>query len=110
MHEHTVNHKVAIAVYPEIVVGNPLNAKVCVRYMLNHEGLLNGTLMEEGVDDLFFWYSSQLIVKEPNPDFLTLVGPDMSIFSTTGGKRPANFSISTACRKPASISPGCQPI
>ncbi|MCR1568264.1 glycosyltransferase [Mixta sp.] len=91
MHEHTVNHKVAIAVYPEIVVGNPLNAKVCVRYMLNHEGLLNGTLMEEGVDDLFFWYSSQLIVKEPNPDFLTLVGPDMSIFFDDGREKTSKL-------------------
>lgn len=91
MREHTANHKVAIAVYPEIVVGNPLDSKVCARYMLNHEGLLNGTLMEESVDDLIFWYSSQLIVKEPNPDFLTLVGPDMSLFYDDGREKTSKL-------------------
>lgn len=78
---------VPVAVYPEIYSGNILNAEVCVRYMLNHEALLNGNRLNESEEDIFFWYSSQLIVKEPEVDFLTMVGPDLDMFYDDGRTR-----------------------
>ncbi|MBW1212673.1 glycosyltransferase family 2 protein [Pantoea allii] len=80
-----------IAVYPEIQSGNPLQAEVVVRYMLNHEALLNGNKMDEGVEDFIFWYSSQLIVNEINVDFLTLVGPDKELFFDDGREKTLNL-------------------
>lgn len=82
--QHIKNGVIPIAVYPEIYSGNYLRADVCVRYMLNHEALLNGNRLNESDEDLFFWYSSQLIVKEPNVDFLTMVGPDLEMFMDDG--------------------------
>ncbi|MDJ0474515.1 glycosyltransferase family 2 protein [Pantoea eucalypti] len=82
--QHKKAELIPVAVYPEIYSGNPMNAEVCVRYMLNHEALLNGNRLNETEEDLFFWYSSQLIVKEPDVDFLTMVGPDLEIFSDDG--------------------------
>ena len=82
--QHKKSELIPIAVYPEIYSGNPIKADVCVRYMLNHEALLNGNRLNETEEDLFFWYSSQLIVKEPDVDFLTMVGPDLAMFSDDG--------------------------
>ncbi|KKB04222.1 glycosyltransferase family 2 protein [Pantoea anthophila] len=82
--QHKKAQLTPIAVYPEIYSGNPLNADVCVRYMLNHEGLLNGNRLNESEEDLFFWYSSQLIINEPDVDFLTMVGPDLELFYDDG--------------------------
>ncbi|ORM85045.1 O-antigen biosynthesis protein [Pantoea deleyi] len=82
--QHKAAGLIPIAVYPEIYSGNLLNADVCVRYMLNHEALLNGNRLDETEEDLFFWYSSQLIIKEPEVDFLTMVGPDLEMFSDDG--------------------------
>tara|TARA_Y100001001_G_scaffold164845_1_gene199533 strand:+ start:6254 stop:9817 length:3564 start_codon:yes stop_codon:yes gene_type:complete len=53
--------KCPIAVYPEIVSGNPLNANVCVRYMLNKEGVISGSKMAASESDLFFFYSEQFM-------------------------------------------------
>ncbi|MEN4817916.1 glycosyltransferase family 2 protein [Pantoea agglomerans] len=83
-HQHKAAELIPIAVYSEIYSGNPIKADVCVRYMLNHEALLNGNRLNETEEDLFFWYSSQLIVKEPDVDFLTMVGPDLEMFSDDG--------------------------
>ncbi|MGD9425094.1 glycosyltransferase family 2 protein [Pantoea sp. NSTU24] len=82
--QHKEAELIPVAVYPEIYSGNLLNADVCVRYMLNHEALLNGNRLDETEEDLFFWYSSQLIIKEPEVDFLTMVGPDLEMFSDDG--------------------------
>lgn len=84
---HKKSELIPIAVYPEIYSGNPIKADVCVRYMLNHEALLNGNRLNETEEDLFFWYSSQLIVKEPHVDFLTMVGPDLEMFSDDGREK-----------------------
>jgi hypothetical protein len=45
---------VGIAVYPEVVVGNPLGARFVVRYLLNRSGLLlPAAVAEYGVGDIF---------------------------------------------------------
>lgn len=48
--------RIPIAIYPEIVEGNPLNTKVVVRYIMNKPGLLDGNDICAGPDDLFFYF------------------------------------------------------
>lgn len=50
-----------IAVYPEIISGNPLRSNVCVRYMLNEESVISGTKMTASEADLFFFYNEQFM-------------------------------------------------
>lgn len=56
-----------IAVYPEIVSGNPLKTSVVARYMLNREGVMNGNTVDAGPNDLFFWYRSEFAEKTVDP-------------------------------------------
>jgi O-antigen biosynthesis protein len=78
---HKEEQRIPIAIYPEIVTGNPLNARVCVRYMLNKEGVINGNSMHAGPDDLFFYYSPAFT---PTPhgqfDYLRLNTHDLELF------------------------------
>lgn len=46
----------SIVVYPEIVVGNPLNAERVVRWLLHKPGFNNGGKIAFGGNDLFFYY------------------------------------------------------
>ncbi|TWC21739.1 GT2 family glycosyltransferase [Pseudomonas sp. SJZ085] len=69
-----------IAVYPEIVDGNPLGAGVVVRYLLNQPGYLGGSgIYDEG--DLRFAYSRGLLQPGmPEENILHLPPIDLSIF------------------------------
>ncbi|MDA8290900.1 MAG: hypothetical protein M0Z33_04355, partial [Actinomycetota bacterium] len=50
-----------VAIYPEVVVGNPLGARRVVRWLLNRPGRLNGgRAMEEGPEDLLVAYDPQI--------------------------------------------------
>lgn len=69
-----------IAIYPEVVEGNPLNAPVVVRYMLNREGVIEKNSMEARAEDLYFWYRSEFAGKAFQPDLLTLEAYDTSLF------------------------------
>ncbi|URQ59487.1 hypothetical protein LQ939_11800 [Pantoea alhagi] len=69
-----------IAVYPEVASGNPLSAPVCVRYMLNREGVIMKNRLEEGPDDLFFWYRKEFAEKAVNPDILRIESFDLDLF------------------------------
>ncbi|XAH23043.1 glycosyltransferase [Xylophilus sp. GW821-FHT01B05] len=76
--------RMPIAVYPEIVTGNPLGADVCVRYMLNREGFLNGNRLEAGPADLFFYFSPEFAEPGTPPaqmELLTLPPNDMALFA-----------------------------
>ena len=45
---------VSIAIYPEVVVGNPLGSRFVARYLLNRSGLLlPAAVAEYGVEDIF---------------------------------------------------------
>lgn len=69
-----------IAVYPEVTRGNPLNAPVVVRYMLNREGVIDGNIVDPGDDDLFFWYRDEFADKEPQPNLLGIESYDLDLF------------------------------
>ncbi|EUC21289.1 glycosyltransferase family 4 protein [Paraburkholderia hospita] len=81
-----IRHKVLglepVAVYPEVVSGNPMNADVCVRYILNKIGYLTGKPLGEGKDDLFFYYSENFLgdAKKTDVDFLFLPVLDTELF------------------------------
>ncbi|MGX1173702.1 glycosyltransferase [Pseudomonas sp. R151218B TE3479] len=69
-----------IAVYPEIVDGNPLGAGIVVRYLLNQPGYLGGSGIYEP-DDLLFAYSRGLLQPgTPEDNILHLPAIDLSIF------------------------------
>jgi len=78
---HRSEGKVPIAVYSEIIAGNPLNAAVCVRYMLNKEGVIDGNPINAGLDDFFFYYS-RAFTPAPNEkvDYLRLNTYDLALF------------------------------
>lgn len=71
-----------IAVYPEIVAGNPLEAKVVARYILNVPGFFTGEGMQEQPGDLLYYYSEQFIGDQDPAglDFLTLPTVDPALF------------------------------
>ncbi|MDF7658596.1 glycosyltransferase [Erwiniaceae bacterium L1_54_6] len=68
------------AIYPEVVSGNPLQAPVVVRYMLNQEGVINGNALEAGPDDLFFWFRPEFAGKYANPRLLNIEFYDLELF------------------------------
>lgn len=69
-----------IAIYPEVVQGNPLNAPVVVRYMLNREGVIEKNGMDARAEDLFFWYRSEFAGKAFDPQMLELEAYDTALF------------------------------
>lgn len=79
----------AIAVYPEIVTGNPLSAPVVVRYMLNREGVLNGNAIEAGPDDLRFYFRQEFYDEAAPGDFLRIPMVDIGMFSPDPVQAPA---------------------
>lgn len=78
---HRRENRIPIAVYSDITTGNPLNALVCVRYMLNREGVIEGNPITSGPEDLFFYYSMAFT---PSPagryDYLRLNTHDLELF------------------------------
>lgn len=78
----------AIAVYPEIVTGNPLSAPVSVRYMLNKEGVLNGNRIDAGSDDLRFYFREEFRDPAAPGDILRLPMIDIDLFSPDPAQPP----------------------
>jgi GT2 family glycosyltransferase len=81
---HVAAGKVPIAVYPEVVTGNPLNCAVVVRFLLNFEGFISGKSMDAAASDLFFYYAARLAEHrgDPDGDLLCLPTIDVELFST----------------------------
>lgn len=112
-----IRHKVLglepVAVYPEVVSGNPMNADVCVRYILNKIGYLTGKPLGEGKDDLFFYYSENFLgdAKKTDVDFLFLPVLDTELFKPDPSrkKRPDLRFSSTAFHSTKSTSRSSRP-
>ncbi len=62
-----------IVVYPEIVTGNPLDASVVVRYILNHPGLLGGD-KEYDLSEILFTCNGETLRKYvPSDDHILCI-------------------------------------
>lgn len=81
MQSHRNNGLAAIAVYPEVVSGNPLNSPVVVRYMLNRDGFISGQHVATQESDLFFYYAHDFAEGRPQLDLLTLPMIDSTLFA-----------------------------
>lgn len=83
--------KDAIIVYPEVVVGNPLNAQHVVRWLLHKPGFNNGGKIDFGTDDLFFYYDKSFDDSQYNkyPDnHLHIVSQRSDVYKiTNNGER-----------------------
>ena len=57
---HKIEKREPIVVYPEITLGNPRNANIVVRYLLNRPGLfVPGVVATFADDDYFFHYAEE---------------------------------------------------
>ena len=63
-----------IAIYPDAVVNNPLNASKVSRFLLAKPYLLDGRQIEFGPNDFVFSYSKAVLDKPP---YLTLLNPEL---------------------------------
>lgn len=84
--EILARHKAAgvepIAIYPEVVHGNPFHAKSIVRYILNHPGLLSGPKDFDASDMLVFYTSEYAITFDIETPMLMFIPTiDTSIFN-----------------------------
>jgi len=102
-----------IAVYPEIVDGNPLGAGIVVRYLLNQPGYLGGSGIYEP-DDLLFAYSRGLLQPgTPEENILHLPAIDLSIFcppANPAKRIPGKVCYYQGRAAQAKIDPGLLPL
>lgn len=78
--EHSRNGVDSIAVYPEVVTGNPLGASIVVRYMLNKEGVVAGNKINHSENDLFYYYSEIFFPDNKQYDILKIPYIDFDLF------------------------------
>jgi len=78
---HKSTGAVSIAVYPEVLSGNPLNCPVVVRYMLNRDGFISGLQLAAQESDLFFYYAHDFGEGKRRKDMLTLPMIDSELFA-----------------------------
>lgn len=80
-HVHTSRGASPIAVYPEVISGNPLGSPVVVRYMLNRDGFLNGREVDGQPSDLYYYYAHDFADGKRLYDMLTLPTIDSTLFA-----------------------------
>lgn len=79
--DHKSRGLVPIAVYPEVFSGNPLNARVVVRYCLNKIGFIFGNDIQAGPNDLYFYYDTSFVIPgDPCDGILSVPVTDVSLF------------------------------
>ncbi|MBV4535150.1 glycosyltransferase [Pseudomonas urmiensis] len=80
---HLSEGKTPIAIYPEVVEGNPLGCAVVSRFLLNFEGAISGRGMQARSDDLLFFYAAPLAERLGLSEFdlLCLPAIDIGLFS-----------------------------
>lgn len=80
LREHRQRGGLFTAIYPEVVSGNPHQAPMVVRYMLNQEGVINGNNLEANPDDAYFWYRPEFAGKYAHPQLLNIECYDLELF------------------------------
>ncbi|WP_210643417.1 glycosyltransferase family 2 protein [Pseudomonas sp. Tri1] len=82
-----------IAVYSEVVDGNPIGAPIVARYILNREGFLTGRAIKAQKTDLFFYYTQDFGGDSDNSNLLLLPVIDSELFSppTESVQRSGNY-------------------
>jgi GT2 family glycosyltransferase len=78
---HLSNGLVPIAVYPEVVTGNPIGASIVTRYILNREGFLTGRAIDTQKSDLLFYYTQDFRGDSESSNLLLLPVIDSELFS-----------------------------
>lgn len=81
-----------IAIYPEIIIGNPLNAKYVVRWILNKPGVLGGD-GNFGNDDLLFYYSKSFTNGQKNVNYLQIIELYGDMFNNKNLKRSGSCYV-----------------
>ncbi|MER2541395.1 MAG: hypothetical protein ABTQ26_19310 [Azonexus sp.] len=95
--EIELRHKKAdarpIAIYPEIVFGNPLNVRSIARLILNHPGLINGP-QSFPESELLFFYNPEYATTLPErpPHLLQIPLIDTTLFNNDENPRDGNRS------------------
>jgi hypothetical protein len=85
---HKSANRVPIIVYPEVILGNPLNGSSVVRYILNHIGLLGGPQRYEKSDMLVYWAAEYVdTARDPNPSYILIPTVDIKIFNNENNPR-----------------------
>lgn len=93
--QHFLSGRVPIALYPEIVIGNPLAASVVARWLLNRPGHIGGS-SELSADELHFHFARWCLPdSEHNSQILNLPTVDTSIFNNFDN--PTNHSRKGTC-------------
>ncbi|RIX44748.1 MAG: hypothetical protein D3M94_14800 [Rhodocyclales bacterium GT-UBC] len=80
---HRATGRLPIAVYPEVVTGNPLQSTVVARWILNQAGHLGGEV-EFHPDELLFYWDEWVLNGERNADHLFLPSVDTRLFNAYG--------------------------
>ncbi len=78
---HIASGQVPIAVYPEVMQGNPIGAPIVVRYILNREGFLTGRAIDASDTDLLFYYTQDFAGDANSHNLLLLPIIDSHLFS-----------------------------
>lgn len=81
--KHKTTGRVPIAVYPEVVNGNPLQAKVVARWILNQAGHLGGDSTFASTELLFYW-DEWVLKGATNAERLFFPSVDTRLFNAYG--------------------------
>ena len=82
-----------IAVYPEVLGGNPLDCPVVARYMLNSDAYISGKYLDSEPSDLFFYFAHDFRDGKSLANMLTLPVIDTNLFAPlpTPVQRKGNY-------------------
>ncbi|AOJ97297.1 glycosyltransferase [Burkholderia vietnamiensis] len=81
---HARANRSPIVVYPDVVTGNPFNARCVVRYLLAEPGRINGEPIALQPDDLIFTFGPSLVPDGWKADLLRMPLVDTRIFNSDG--------------------------
>lgn len=96
--EHYRTGRTPILLYPEIISGNPLQAPVVARWVMNFPGLLGGDKTYDS-DELCFGYSQELAAAAGHPNrVLHMPTVDTRVFYPSDESQPRKGGCFFACK------------